>query len=286
MKLLGQPFPATVHLIWLLCGRDLMSIDGWVLFVWEMLEVSLDEDVFHTWEPWTQPFNTFTLLFVTAFCCSQIKPSPWTNENYKRKNKRRASRRSIISCSRTSVLGWLGSGVPLVQRRGGGGAAAFASRIHQSHLLPSASLDHSTESLGMARRLMSTTMDTLFRASLLLGLLLAISGSSLALFWMTYNPIGWTTFEFTFLCFEGTLVISQRNLSWETSSDCSWLFIVNPQGQLLLGEVRVKASLKVTNPLLPVTVRLKFHYFTRYHQSIDEVTHPLQNLIISFRQRL
>merc|ERR1712060_896683 len=47
--------------------------------------------------------------------------------------------------------------------------------IHQSHLLPSASLDHSTESLGMARRLMST-MDTLFRASLLLGLLLAISG--------------------------------------------------------------------------------------------------------------
>merc|ERR1712088_746458 len=50
-------------------------------------------------------------------------------------------------------------------------------RIHQSHLLPSASLDHSTESLGMARRLMST-MDTLFRASLLLGLLLAISGAA------------------------------------------------------------------------------------------------------------
>merc|ERR1711981_396456 len=49
--------------------------------------------------------------------------------------------------------------------------------IHQSHLLPSASLDHSTESLGMARRLMST-MDTLFRASLLLGLLLAISGAA------------------------------------------------------------------------------------------------------------
>ena len=118
MKFLDQPFPATVHLIWLLCGRDLMSIDGWVLFVWEMLEVSLDEDVFHTWEPWTQPFNTFTLLFDTAFCWSQIKPSPWTNENYKRKNKRRASRRSIISCSRTSVLGWLGAGVPLVQRRG------------------------------------------------------------------------------------------------------------------------------------------------------------------------
>ena len=174
-----------------------------------MLEVSLDEDVFHTWEPWTQPFNTFTLLFDTAFCWSQIKPSPWTNENYKRKNKRRASRRSIISCSRTSVLGWLGAGVPLVQRRGGGGAAAFASRIHQSHLLPSASLDHSTESLGMARRLMST-MDTLFRASLLLGLLLAISGSSLNRFWMTYDPIGWTTFEFTFLWFEGTLVIQSR----------------------------------------------------------------------------
>ena len=209
MKFLDQPFPATVHLIWLLCGRDLMSIDGWVLFVWEMLEVSLDEDVFHTWEPWTQPFNTFTLLFDTAFCWSQIKPSPWTNENYKRKNKRRASRRSIISCSRTSVLGWLGAGVPLVQRRGGGGATAFASRIHQSHLLPSASLDHSTESLGMARRLMST-MDTLFRASLLLGLLLAISGSSLNRFWMTYNPIGWTTFEFTFLWFEGTLVIQSR----------------------------------------------------------------------------
>merc|ERR1712203_1182530 len=50
-------------------------------------------------------------------------------------------------------------------------------RIHQSHLLPSASLDHSTESLGMARRLMST-MDTLFMASLLLGLLLAISGAA------------------------------------------------------------------------------------------------------------
>merc|ERR1711874_430609 len=50
-------------------------------------------------------------------------------------------------------------------------------RIHQSRLLPSASLDHSTESLGMARRLMST-MDTLFRASLLLGLLLAISGAA------------------------------------------------------------------------------------------------------------
>merc|ERR1712083_348015 len=49
--------------------------------------------------------------------------------------------------------------------------------IHQSRLLPSASLDHSTESLGMARRLMST-MDTLFRASLLLGLLLAISGAA------------------------------------------------------------------------------------------------------------
>merc|ERR1711974_267181 len=37
--------------------------------------------------------------------------------------------------------------------------------------------NHSTESLGMARRLMST-MDTLFRASLLLGLLLAISGAA------------------------------------------------------------------------------------------------------------
>ena len=126
------------------------------------------------------------------------------------KEKRRASRRSIISCSRTSVLGWLGSGVTLVQSRGGGGAAAFASRIHQSHLLPSASLDHSTESLGMARRLMSTTMDTLFRASLLLGLLLAISGSSLNRFWMTYSPIGWTTFELTFLWFKGTLVIQSR----------------------------------------------------------------------------
>ena len=85
--------------------------------------------------------------------------------------------------------------------------------------------------------------------------------------------------------YSDAIKISPRHPFWETSSDCSWLFIVNPQGQLLLGEVRVKASLPVTNPLLPVTVRLKFHYFTWYHQSIDEVTHPLQNLIISFRQR-
>merc|ERR1712210_366606 len=50
----------------------------------------------------------------------------------------------------------------------GGFIKATSSHLH---------LDHSTESLGMARRLMST-MDTLFRASLLLGLLLAISGAA------------------------------------------------------------------------------------------------------------
>ena len=90
MKFLDQPFPATVHLIWLLCGRDLMSIDGWVLFVWEMLEVSLEDNVFHTHgSPGRRLLiNTFTLLFVTAFCCSQIKPSPWTNGGLDWKKKK------------------------------------------------------------------------------------------------------------------------------------------------------------------------------------------------------
>ena len=95
-----------------------------------------------------------------------------------------------LSCG-TSVLTW-GAGVPLVQSRGGGGAAAFASRrsrIHQKHLLPSAriakpcrsrSLDGVAWQLARARGPMSTSMMvTLFRGGVLLGiLLLAISGSS------------------------------------------------------------------------------------------------------------
>ena len=74
--------------------------------------------------------------------------------------------------------------------------------------------------------------------------------------WPNWLDYIWIYFSLIWRNISDTIKISPKNPFWETSSDCSWLFIVNPQGQLLLGEVRVKASLQVTIPLLPVTVRL------------------------------